>query len=468
MHSDNAEPPSANRGIPDLRWINRNVSVAEVARALDLRLDGATKIHCWHPERHQNGDRTASVGIRGKNNTTKCFVCDNKPMGPVDLVMNVLDLNGPADAALWIAERFSVPCIPKGKHLKQPARPPVRAGFEGDIGILVLSGLWAELSAPARCIVPVLLSHADREPGKSTAEVRISYRAISRYSGVASPNAVADAIRELENIGWLARKESPRRAPNPLRSVNAYLLTPQADSVIELAGAKWSQTKEAIEGERELRRRQRAERQSALLPNSVKPRAAAPAPACTQYKALYSWNSSGEIAAIRRIAGNWLGRGESAFRHSPRRHSDEPRDGRPPNGRHRGQRASNPAAQPDSDGLQVCNDEGGATQTAARTGSGDRPAGLPADAPSAGRLSNVRRRGRYRQAHTNAPGRNRMRDLLSMLPGRREIVLRHPHTLHKAGAPWGVGKHMPGGLAVAPRAASERGQGNLENNEKKK
>jgi hypothetical protein len=276
VQSDKAEPRSANRGIPDLRWINRNVSVAEVARRLGLSLDGGNKIHCWHTERHQHGDRTASVGIRRKNNTAKCFVCDNKPMGPVDLVMNVLDLSGSADAALWIAERFSVPCIPKGKHLKQPARPPVRAGFEGDIGILVLSGLWAELSAPTRCIVPVLLSHADRESGKRTAEVRISYRAISRYSGVASPNAVAEAIRELENIGWLVRKESPRRAPSALRSVSAYLLTPQADAVIELAGAKWNQTKEAIEGEREIRRRQRAERQSTLLPNSVKPRGDAP------------------------------------------------------------------------------------------------------------------------------------------------------------------------------------------------
>lgn len=296
-------PPSANRGIPDLRWINRNVPVAEVARRLGLSLDGDSKIHCWHPEQHQHGDRTASVGIRRKNNTVKCFVCDNKPMGPVDLVMDVLDLNGPSDAAMWIAEHFSVPCIPKGKHLKQPARPPVRAGFEGDIGILVLSGLWAELSAPAKCIVPVLLSHAERETGKYTAEVRISYRAISRYSGVASPNAVADAIRELENIGWLARKQGPRRAPNALRSVSAYLLTPQADAVIELAGAKWEQTKEAIEGEREIRRRQRAERQTVLRQN-VEPRAAPPV-ACTKYKPLYSSNSTSEIAAIRRIAGNW-------------------------------------------------------------------------------------------------------------------------------------------------------------------
>jgi DNA-binding PadR family transcriptional regulator len=291
-----------SQGIPDLRWINRNVSVAEAAHALDLQFDGASKIHCWHPERHKSGDRTASVGIRRGNNTVKCFGCDSKPMGPVDLVMNVLDLNGPADAALWIAERFSVPFIPKGKHLKQPSRPQVRAGFEGDIGILVMSGLWAEFSAPTRCIVPALLSLADWESGKRTAVISISYEGISRYSGVASPNAIAKAIRGLEEIGWLTRKKAQQSTTDPLRAVGVYLLTPQADSVVELAAARWRQTREAIEGEREIRRRKRAERRTALFQNSSNPRAAG---ACTKYKPLYPSNSVSEIAAIRRIAGIW-------------------------------------------------------------------------------------------------------------------------------------------------------------------
>ena len=85
-------------GIPDMRFINRELPIVEVARALDLRLDGAGKIHCWHPDRHQHGDRTASVGIRASNNTVKCFGCDSKPMGPIDLAMDVHGL-GAADAA---------------------------------------------------------------------------------------------------------------------------------------------------------------------------------------------------------------------------------------------------------------------------------------------------------------------------------------------------------------------------------
>jgi hypothetical protein len=72
---------TSGNGIPDMRFINRQIKIAEVARALDLRLDGNSKIHCWHPERHKNGDRTASVGIRSTNNTVKCFGCDSKPMG---------------------------------------------------------------------------------------------------------------------------------------------------------------------------------------------------------------------------------------------------------------------------------------------------------------------------------------------------------------------------------------------------
>jgi hypothetical protein len=65
-----------------MRFINREVAIADVARALDLRLDGTNKIHCWHTERHQNGDRTASVGIRCSNNTVKCFGCDSRPNRP--------------------------------------------------------------------------------------------------------------------------------------------------------------------------------------------------------------------------------------------------------------------------------------------------------------------------------------------------------------------------------------------------
>ncbi len=70
-----------NGRIPDMRFINRELPIADVARALDRRLDGASRIHCWHSERHQHGDRTALVGIRRRNNTVNVSVAIPGPWG---------------------------------------------------------------------------------------------------------------------------------------------------------------------------------------------------------------------------------------------------------------------------------------------------------------------------------------------------------------------------------------------------
>jgi len=113
--------------IPDMRHINRNVPIVEVARVLNLRLDGANKIHCWHPDRHKHGDRTASVGIRTTNNTVKCFGCDSKPMGPIDFVMDVRGVVA-ADAALWIAAQFDVPTARGTRSMAKPSRIRVGVG----------------------------------------------------------------------------------------------------------------------------------------------------------------------------------------------------------------------------------------------------------------------------------------------------------------------------------------------------
>ena len=142
--------PSRPTGIPDMRYINRQIPVAEVASALDLHFDGATKVHCWHPERHQHGDRTASVGIRASNNTVKCFGCYSTPMGPIDLVMDVKGIAAPADAALWIAGQFDVPLIPAQKRLVCPPRFRWRAGHERGSDLIVRSGVWALLYQPPR------------------------------------------------------------------------------------------------------------------------------------------------------------------------------------------------------------------------------------------------------------------------------------------------------------------------------
>jgi hypothetical protein len=213
--SDDSPPPTQPRAqnerlspgsLPDFHWINHDLPIGDLARALDVRFGANGCIHCWHPERHQNGDRTASVGIWRTANMVECFgsACDIGPLGPIDLVSDVRGLSA-SEAGLWIADHFDVPTIPKGRHLNPPPRLYTRAGFEGAIGLLVQSALWRKLHASARAIVPVLLHFAAREEGKDSYPVQISYTAVSRYSGVKSHNAIARALTVV------LRKNSVRR-----------------------------------------------------------------------------------------------------------------------------------------------------------------------------------------------------------------------------------------------------------------
>lgn len=205
-----------------MRHINRKVSVVEVARALDLRMGGASKIHCWHPDRHEHGDRTASAGIRTANNTVKCFGCDVGPIGPIDLVMDVRGVNA-GDAALWIAERFDVPTIPAGKRLGEPDRWRRPVGYERGLELLVRSGLWGNLSEAAQSIAPVLFHMSEKEePTGQESSIRISYSGISRYSGTKSPNSIRKALLELGELGFLTQPEAGVRC-SPARQAALYI-----------------------------------------------------------------------------------------------------------------------------------------------------------------------------------------------------------------------------------------------------
>jgi hypothetical protein len=76
----------------------------------------------------------------------KCFGCGIGPLGVVDLVMAVLHLENPGEAARWVAERFEVSEIPPGRHMVEPGRRIFQIGRESEIGLFIYSGLWAKLS----------------------------------------------------------------------------------------------------------------------------------------------------------------------------------------------------------------------------------------------------------------------------------------------------------------------------------
>lgn len=253
-------------GIPDMHFINRELPIADVARALQLRFDDSGKIHCWHPERHQHGDRTASVGIRATNNTMKCFVCDFKPKGPIDLAMDVLRLNSVADAALWIAARFRVPFIPAHRRLAGQARRGERV--QSGLALMIRSGLWGRLSLAAQAIAPVLLEIAENErPGGERLTAQLSYRGITQMSGIKSPNAIRRALVELSEIGLMLAPTGRARG-KLVQETAFYTLTPYSDELLEMAQATAQQARDEIAAGMELRSRLRKERVRILAEKS--------------------------------------------------------------------------------------------------------------------------------------------------------------------------------------------------------
>jgi hypothetical protein len=241
--------------LPDLRFINRYVPIADIARSLDLKFGSPGTIHCWRPDRHQHQDRTPSVGIQRVSNKVRCFVCDEASLGPIDLVMNVLSM-GPREAGIWIAQRFPVKSLPKRRENDHVERD--RYGFESDLGLLIRSGLWSKLCPAARCIATVFVEFKKEDNERQLPYVRMSYKAIARYSGIASPNSISKALKELAAMGWLRYR--PFGGSGLIRKTTEYELTPHSDELRELANAEASEFRRIIEAERQMRAAARGDR----------------------------------------------------------------------------------------------------------------------------------------------------------------------------------------------------------------
>jgi hypothetical protein len=247
---------SASR-YPNIAYIREQISIVSVARALGLHVDGY-RARCWRPENHRNGDRTPSVGLNRKTNHGRCFVCDPHSWSNIDLVMlcRGCDMLG---AVFWIAERFSVPDLPKGIHLRKREEWSARFMASRDdslVGLLVRSGLWAQLTPSEAKILQVFVTFRDVD----TACCEVSYRGILRYSGVGSHATVVNAVRHFEQIGFLKVIRGAESRVN--RRVNRYMLNMDDPDFQSLMSAIYQRQREEIETERALREKQRAERRS--------------------------------------------------------------------------------------------------------------------------------------------------------------------------------------------------------------
>jgi hypothetical protein len=291
---DNGSSPLGDDpGIPDLKWANENLSVWDVASELDLRLGSNNHIHCWHPENHKHGDRTASVGVHKLRNSVKCFACGGKPRSVLDLVCDVRACSIP-EAAAWLEARFDIPRIPRRKHLDSEQKMRIYdVGYEDPIKLLVRSGLWALLSTPAQRIAPALLAFAEPDDARRDSfTLRMSYRAMMTYSGIRSPNAIGRALEELAAFEWIVRENATPKPGALLRETGCYSLTPYSDSVLEIANTLSAKKRETISAERELRRAQRNQRMRQISNQKTEKQAQLqPTRVSTKYESLYPGDS---------------------------------------------------------------------------------------------------------------------------------------------------------------------------------
>jgi hypothetical protein len=212
-----------------------------------------------------------------------------------------VEATGIRGAVRWLEHHFELPYLPKGCHLKDPhAKPPYMAGYEQPVELLVKSGIWANLRPPTQRILPVLLAFAERGPEPGTLEVKISYRAIQKYSGVRSFGTIAGTLEQLLDLGWLAKVPPAQDGTTVLRDVNIYILTPHSDAVVELANATAATTRATVEQERQLRKQQRAARRDFLQKSRAGPSSPC---AVLQSTSLYSDCSVGRNHATRDVAG---------------------------------------------------------------------------------------------------------------------------------------------------------------------
>lgn len=243
--------------LPDMNFIRREIPIAEVAKELGIRVAGANIAHCWR-EGHQNGDRTPSMSF--KRNRAKCHVCDVDAKSTIDLIMAHQECSL-REAVDWICGRWPVPTIAKNTKL---ARAPRWAASPVGLSTFPLedfirSGVWAALDDAARAVLPVLFCFAER------GIVSVSYRGLSRYSGLRSSSTVSKAFQQLKQFGIL--EALPKVAGSSFREPATYRFNLDGDKFQAILVEVHTRLKLESGAERELIAQSRA----ALPPRALYP-----------------------------------------------------------------------------------------------------------------------------------------------------------------------------------------------------
>lgn len=242
-------------GIPDAKFIRDRIPIQEVARMLGLWVNGRQG-RCWRIEAHRNGDSNPSIWFDRKNRG-RCQVCDSQAWSNIDLVKMIQQISA-ASAIRWIAQRFKVPLLPKGKHLSEQRRwsPRCRVGTGDIMENFVRSGLLATLTGAEAKVLEVLKTFADIE-GRAV----ISYRGIMRYAGIASAATVRAALLQLQKLHLL---EIVRTVNGGFRACSAYQFTPDDPAFLAIARECHDHHLDLIQAQRDERAAARS-----VLPRSI-------------------------------------------------------------------------------------------------------------------------------------------------------------------------------------------------------
>jgi hypothetical protein len=191
-----------SKPMPDMKYINREIPILEVARELGLQVRGR-KTTCPECKKKR---LTFSV----KFNCWRCWNCDpaGKRRTAIDLVMFFLNVDA-YNAAAWISKRWNVVGRVQversenqrgiTKHVYRRVRSiPIPERDKPSLQAIVTSPGWREMALSARVVAMTLLALARADARNS---VTIDRKGLSDLTGITDPNTLAKANRELQAIG---------------------------------------------------------------------------------------------------------------------------------------------------------------------------------------------------------------------------------------------------------------------------